>query len=377
MERFTFPVGYHHLHKVKIINYQMNRWYSFGYTRLEDMAEAAGNIRTLDEWKPEMIRQAEKALTEKRMMNAAFYYRAAEFFTFPYDPDKQLLYDKFVALFYQYIVAEEKIERISIPYEDAFLPALRISTNQPEKKGTIVIHGGFDSFMEEFYSIASYFSSLGYEIILFEGPGQGAALKKYGLPLTYTWEKPARAVLNFFNLQDVSWLGISLGGWLCFRAAAIEPRIRRVIAFSIAFDYLQIPPAPVQILARFLLRFPKIMNYLAELKAKKLPQERWGLYNMMYIFKADTPIAATLKMLEFNEQNQHAERVKQDMLILTGAEDHFIPLKMHHKQVRALTSAKSVTERIFTRKEQGQNHCQVGNIGLALEVVAKWLAEKS
>lgn len=65
------------------------------------------------------------------------------------------------------------------------------------------------------------------------------------------------------------------------------------------------------------------------------------------------------------------------MLILTGAEDHLIPLKMHHKQVAALKNAKSVTERIFTSEEEGQNHCQIGNIGLALKVMSKWMAKKS
>jgi hypothetical protein len=49
---------------------------------------------------------------------------------------------------------------------------------------------------------------------------------------------------------------------------------------------------------------------------------------------------------------------------------------MHHIQVEALTQAKSVTGRIFTQAEQGHNHCQVGNMGLALEVMAEWLAEK-
>jgi pimeloyl-ACP methyl ester carboxylesterase len=55
-------------------------------------------------------------------------------------------------------------------------------------------------------------------------------------------------VLDYFHLDDVTLLGISMGGWLCFRAAAYEPRIRRVIALSIAFDYMQIPSLPIQLL---------------------------------------------------------------------------------------------------------------------------------
>jgi hypothetical protein len=32
-----------------------------------------------------------------------------------------------------------------------------------------------------------------------------------------------------------------------------------------------------------------------------------------------------------------------------------------------------VTERVFTRVEHAHNHCQIGNVGLALEVMAEWL----
>jgi len=214
-------------------------------------------------------------------------------------------------------------------------------------------------------------------VVMFEGPGQGAALKKSGLPLTHEWEKPVRAVLDHFRLDNVTLLGISMGGWMCFRAAAFEPRITRVIASSIAFDYMQIPSLPVQFLARFLLQFPGLMDYLAGLKMKASYQERWGINNLMYITKIPSPVEASSVLLRFNEQNLHSELVKQDVLILTGAEDHFIPLKLHYKQVNALKNARSLTARIFTREEHAQNHCQIGNIGLSLEVMLRWIEVKS
>lgn len=373
MDKFDFPVGYHDLHKTKIIDFQLNRWHSFGYARLEDMIEAGKRIRTADDWKDEMVRQAEKALNEGRIMNGTFYYRAAEFFTLPSDPDKKKLYDRFIDLFYNEIVKDEGLERVLIPYEDGFLPALRIPSEMDDVKGQIVVHGGFDSFIEEFYSMAVYFSGLGYDVILFEGPGQGGALKNYDLPLTHEWEIPVKAVLDHFDLSDVTLIGISMGGWLCLRAAAFEPRIKRVIASSIAFDYMQIPPKSIEAFARFLLKFPSMMNYLAEIKIKKMPQEKWGIYNLMYITKTDSPFEGSKAILKLNEENLHSDLIKQDVLILSGAEDHFIPIKMHYKQVRALTKARSITEQIFTRYDQAQNHCQIGNFGLALDVMAKWI----
>jgi len=97
----------------------------------------------------------------------------------------------------------------------------------------------------------------------------------------------------------------------------------------------------------------------------------------MYITKKATPLEASKVILEFNEENLHSNQVKQDVLILTGAEDHFIPLKMHYKQIQALTEAKSITEKIFTRDDHGHNHCQVGNFGLALDVMAEWIKNHS
>ena len=81
--------------------------------------------------------------------------------------------------------------------------------------------------------------------------------------------------------------------------------------------------------------------------------------------------------LQMNENNLHSDMVKQDVLILTGRNDHIIPFRAHDMQIKALTNAKSVTGRVFTKEEQAHNHCQIGNTGLALDVMLKWIDEKS
>lgn len=212
---------------------------------------------------------------------------------------------------------------------------------------------------------------------MFEGPGQGAALKKSGLPLTHEWEKTVKAVLDYFALDDVTLLGISMGGWMSIRAAVFEPRIKQVVASSIAFDYMQFLPSPTQTLFRYLFRFRGLMDGLAELKIKASFQGRWGINNLMYITKTGTPMDATDVLIRFNEKNPHSELVKQDVLILTGEKDHFIPPKMHYNQINALKNARSVTARIFTTVDLAQNHCQIGNIRLALDVMVTWIREKS
>ena len=251
---FTFPVGYHEFHEKQIFNFQLNRWYSLGYARFEDMQEAGQRINSFAEWKVEMLRQAEKAVAQDRLMNAAFYYRAAEFYTSRDDPHKERLYDRFIELFYR-VFQDEGIERFTVPYDGAFLPAMRVSPSSGEKRSTIVMHGGFDSFIEEFYSWMRYFADRGYEVIAFEGPGQGAARRKYGLPLDYRWELPTGAVLDYFGLKNVTLLGISMGGYFCLRAAALDTRIRRVIASAIAYDYMQFQNVAGQLLGKLFFQY--------------------------------------------------------------------------------------------------------------------------
>ncbi|MFC1846194.1 hypothetical protein ACFLYM_02120 [Chloroflexota bacterium] len=168
--QFTFPIGYHSFHKDQVFNFQLNRWYSMGYAKFEDMQEAGRQIETFSDWKKEMVVLAEKAVSENRIMNAAFYYRAAEFYTFREDPHKRVLYDRFSQLFYQ-AIENDGVERFEVPYQDSFLPAVKVASTTGLNKGTIIVHGGFDSFIEELYSWMRRFADNGYDVIGFEGPG--------------------------------------------------------------------------------------------------------------------------------------------------------------------------------------------------------------
>lgn len=120
------------------------------------------------------------------------------------------------------------------------------------------------------------------------------------------------------------------------------------------------------------------MNRMAILKFEKREgMVPWVVDHLKYITKKEKPLDALEIYLLMNEKNIHSELVKQDVLILAGREDHFIPFKMHDMQIEALSNARSVTSRVFTKEEHAQNHCQIGNIGLAVDVMAEWIARTS
>jgi|SaaInlV_200m_DNA_3_1039701.scaffolds.fasta_scaffold02100_11 pimeloyl-ACP methyl ester carboxylesterase len=61
------------------------------------------------------------------------------------------------------------------------------------------------------------------------------------------WEKPTAAILDYFDLDDVTLFGLSMGGWLCLRAAAFEPRIKGGISSGHAIHYTIWILSPLQL----------------------------------------------------------------------------------------------------------------------------------
>jgi pimeloyl-ACP methyl ester carboxylesterase len=369
-ENFSFPVGYHEFHKNKDINFQLNRFYSFGYWTKVDAEEAGNAVRDIKDWKATLTALAERQLAANRPLAAAFSYRAAEFYVLPGDPDKMRLYDQFIELFYDALPAKN-LEKFSIPYQDGALPALRLS---PENSnGTIVVHGGFDSFMEELFTLVQYLADTGFDVIIFEGPGQGAAIRKYNLPFTHAWEEPVSYVLDYFELTDVTLIGISLGGYLALRAAAFEPRVSRVVCYDISI-YDQHGHGLQRTIYEFFLRHPAVYDWIAKISMKNVATE-WLMHQGMYINGVDTP-TEWLATLENFSVSDIAAQVQQNVLLMAGAEDRMVPLKEFEKNKKGLTAARSVTGRIFSVEENAQNHCQIGNVKLALDVILDWIHNK-
>lgn len=368
ISRITFPVGYHPFHRDRHINFHLNRWYSLGYLPKGDLEKLGHGNPDTNNLKQGLIEYAEEMKTQDRYLESAIGYRAAEFFTHPKDEDKLRLYDQFQAAFY-HVIKDQELERILIPYQAGSLPALRLSPEM--SKGTILVHGGLDSFLEELFTAAYYLFAAGFEVILFDGPGQGAALRKSNLYMTHRWEEPVSAVLDYFHLDDVTLIGLSLGGYLALRAAAFERRISRVAAYDV-FLYDQHGSGFQGALYKFFLNYPSAYNWVAHTAMRISPAADHLISQWMDILNASTP-ADYVAQMQYYSVSDIADRVHQDVLLLAGDEDHMIPLNELQKHRQGLVNARSITERIFSADEHAENHCQVGNIKLALDVILDWI----
>ncbi|NIM92337.1 MAG: alpha/beta fold hydrolase [Anaerolineales bacterium] len=228
------------------------------------------------------------------------------------------------------------MERFSIPYHGTSIPAVKFSTE--EFKGTIVVHGGLDSFMEEFYPAALYMANAGYDVLMFEGPGQGAALRRRGLHMSHEWEKPVCALLDFLDLSDITLIGISMGGFLAPRAAAFEGRISRVIAYDVyTFDHQG--NGLSALLYKFFLKTPSIYNWIVERIMRRSTTANHIINQWMYVTGISLP-ADWIEQLRHYSVSRIASKVQQDVLLLAGAEDHMISLKEYYKTEQSLINAR-------------------------------------
>ena len=143
-------------------------------------------------------------------------YALAAFYLPEHDPRKRRFIDAMSREF-DASHAHLALSRHAIPYGDGVLTAIRWEADSadrarfPEAPATLVMMNGFDGYAEEIMGFAEHFPSCPFDIITFDGPGQGHTALA-GMPLEPRWERPTNAVLDYFDLTSAAALGLSFGG---------------------------------------------------------------------------------------------------------------------------------------------------------------------
>jgi pimeloyl-ACP methyl ester carboxylesterase len=358
------------------MNFQINRVAIYGPDCIDmnEVRPLLPQMRDRKSWTREWLMLAHRAESEKRWGQAVYYYRMAEFYLPDTSSDKALCYRKFRAMF-DAAHAGEPIDRIEVPYEGTYLPVLRLKSEH--EKAVLVIHGGYDSFMEEFYPQLVPYWKAGYTLILFEGPGQGQA-RKNGLTFTPEWEKPTSAVLDALHLKNVTLMGISMGGYLAPRAAAHDARIQNVICYDMFYwgmDILlnRLSPLAGQALLFMLHRgMAGTVNFILKKKMAGNVDLAWKLTHGMYITGTKSPYEF-LHCLDGFRLADCAGEVTQNVMILAGEKDQYVPFSRLAAVKAAFCHAASLTCCVFTAQTGGEQHCQVGELHLAETAIDNFL----
>jgi pimeloyl-ACP methyl ester carboxylesterase len=182
-----------------------------------------------------------KVSAREAYLRAATYYHTAYFplFGAPVDPRLVAAFEKEVATF---LKAGERfdppIEAIEIPFETGTLPGYFIKVDDSSTPRRTVIHtNGYDANIQEMYfAHAPAAIRRGYNILLFDGPGQGRNLIRDNMPIRPDWENVVRPVIDYaltrpeIDSNKIVLAGWSFGGFLAPRAAGFEHRIAALIA---------------------------------------------------------------------------------------------------------------------------------------------------
>jgi alpha-beta hydrolase superfamily lysophospholipase len=319
------------------------------------------------------------------LLRAHTYYLRAEFFLAPEDPRRPGSFAHNTAAFYEGLdTLGVAYEKIVVPYGDGHhLNAVFYPAPAPARAPLIVFCGGYDSTMEELYFfLVAAARARGYSVLTFEGPGQGSVLREQGLPFTPAWEKPTGAVLDAYlaahpRPAKMVMVGLSMGGYLAPRAAAFDERIDAVVSYDVFFDGAQVARRTVPAIAFGLrsLGLEGLVDLLAGIRGRFDPGMAWTLSNGRWAFQKKRPLDVADAASEYTLAPV-AGRIRQDVLVLAGTDDQFVPVEQVDAYRRALVNARSVTTHVYDEASGGAEHSQLGASTLWQADFFDWMAEK-
>ncbi len=205
------------------------RWYNGWFGRAESVRNTAEQARAA----------SHRGSAAGAFLRAAEYYRQSYFFLRRdlTDPSLQRAYQAQVAAFTAAApLLDLHVETVAVPYQGTTLRAYFFA---PDGSGlprpTVLAPCGYDSTAEEGLAYVVGALDRGYNALVFEGPGQGAALYVDRLWMRPDFEVVLTPVVDLVvarpdvRADALVLIGRSFGGYLAPRAAAFEHRIAALV----------------------------------------------------------------------------------------------------------------------------------------------------
>jgi len=233
--------------------------------------------------------------------------------------------------------------RCEIPFEDISLPGyLRIKRSGAP---CVILVGGLDSSKEvELHYFAEIFLRRGCSVFYFDGPGQGELYGQSSMKSGI--EKAISSIIEFLSADErigsapVGCFGVSFGGYLACRAAALNPRLGACISIGGFFDYRildRLPPIAAVAVRKF-------FGFSAQEDPEKLTR---------YI---------TLEPLQ--------GQMKAPLLIVHGTADHLVDMV----QIKAMQNwAAGPVDTIVL---EGSEHVCCDRFNVCLPRMGDWMASR-
>ncbi|MEV6604539.1 alpha/beta hydrolase [Kutzneria sp. NPDC051319] len=316
------------------------------------------------------------------LLRASNYFRTAEFYRRDdpkNDPEVAELSERSRDTFVTAAgLFDFGFEQIEIPYEDTTLPGY-LYTVDDKPRPTVIYNSGYDSTLEEsYFAVAGAALARGHNVLAFDGPGQGAALRKQGLVFRPDWEAVVTPVIDFALTRPevapdrIALFGYSLGGYLVARAAAFDQRPAAIVLDDGIFDFYA---AMTNSLPPFLTRWIEesrddaAIPVLAMLRAFNT-QVRWAMRNGVWAMGVDNDAELAREFRRYTLDGV-ADRITSATLVLDAENDQFLkgqPEKVAAALVNAPTTLVTLRE-----AEGAGEHCHMGAMSRAHQVIFDWL----
>lgn len=272
-------------------------------------------------------------------------------------------------------------EPVEIPCGDLKLPGYFLrADNSGKPKPTLIFNCGYHGIVEEvyFWGGASALER-GYNVLAFDGPGQGHSLHRQRTVFRPDWETVVTPVIDFaLKLPEVDGMrlvgiGRSFGAWLAARAATAEHRFAALIADPGEFDQLTntLQPFPKDVAEAFLARDEKPMaDYLADLFTKNADRKFYFISRML-AHGAKTPVEY-IRMLGDYSLAGLADKITCPTLVTAASHDD---RGTTQPQIffDALTCPKTLMH--FSAGDGAGDHCESGAPSLFARDAYDWLDE--
>ena len=315
-------------------------------------------------------RAGHRESARRAYLRACTYYRTAGVMLMgaPLDRRLVLAYAAQTAAFRQAVtLMEVPGEVVEIPFEGAALPGYFFCAAADDRcRATVILTGGYDGTCEELY-FANGVAALarGYNVLAFDGPGQGSVLTQQRLPLRADWGNVIGPVLGYARARSevdadrVALIGLSLGAHLAPRAASQEHRLAACIADCGAYDlyasFLDRLPSPLaRGVAAGRRRARLAVGRLLRFMAGK-PTAGWALRPGMLVHGVDDPLALLDAMREYSLVG-HAERIVCPTWVCNAEGDDISATAP--RLVQALRCPHEYVR--FTVAEGAADHCEQG-----------------
>ena len=284
-------------------------------------------------------------------------------------------------------------EPIQIPYEQTSLPGYFFKVNDDDDNFTnnknenqkqrpiLVVHGGFDSTLEELYFFAvAPALERGYNCLAFEGPGQGGVILSQKIPFRLDWEKVVTPVIDFLldnkvkydvDTERIALMGISMGGYLAARAVAFEHRLSACILYNGVYDGKEALESsfPPQLLKSIKDGDEHVVNKVIESLMKTDSNIKFNFRHGMWTFGIDSPYELVKRSSEFTLK-EIANKIICPTLVLDAEKEDSFP-GQPQKVYDALVCPKKYI--LFTVEEGAEEHCQCGAPSLSNQRIFDWL----